>query len=382
MNFEALGLNESIIKGLAAQGIDTPTSVQERAIPAILANKDVVIQSETGSGKTLAYLLPIYARTDPALRAMQVIVLVPTHELAMQVHHQIELLSKNAESAIKSIPIIGDVNMKSQIVRLRDKQQIIVGTATRIIELIKLKKIAAHTIKTIVIDEADKMLDIKNIEGVKAVIKSTMRDTQIVMLSASISEKALLVAGQIAKTPEIIKTAETLTIPENIKHLYIIADARDKIDTLRKLLYILKPNRAIAFINSTEEIDVATAKLKYHNLSTESIRGTDAKEARKNTMDDFASGKLKLLIATDLAARGLHIEDIEIIFHISMSENSLDYLHRAGRTGRGNAAGLSISIVSKWELPLIKKYQNAFHINITEVRMYEGKLIEANKRFS
>jgi len=376
MNFEMLGLNENIIKGLAEQGIDVPTNVQEQAIPKIMENKNLVVQSETGSGKTLAYLLPIYARFDPSLRVMQVIVLVPTHELAMQVHRQVETFSKNAEIPFKSIVIFGDVNIKTQIERLKDKPQIIIGTTGRIIELIKKKKISAHTIKTIVVDEADKMLNKDNIENVKAVIKSTMRDTQIVMVSASISDKSLKVAKEIGKSPEVIKTNQSMKIPENIRHMYIVVEDRDKVDTLRKLIYILKPNRAIAFINSSDKNDMVTSKLKFHHIKAESIQGASGKENRKNAMADFASGKLQVLIATDIAARGLHIEDVEVICSLSMSDDPMDYLHRSGRTGRGNAPGISISIVTERELPLIKKYENTFGIKIGRIAMHEGKIIE------
>ena len=223
------------------------------------------------------------------------------------------------------------------------------------------------------------MLKKENIEGVKAIVKSTLRDTQIIMLSASISDKTFRIAEEIAKDPEIIKTTQALKIPKNIKHKYIVVEERDKIDTLRKLICILKPKRALAFINNAAEIEEATSKLKYHKLNAECIQGTKAKEGRKNALADFASGKLQLLLATDIAARGLHIEDIEIIFSLSMSEDQLDYLHRSGRTGRGSAQGLSISIITKRELPLIKKYQNAFDINFTEIQMRSGEVIEVNK---
>jgi Superfamily II DNA and RNA helicases len=378
MNFEMLGLNENIIKGLADQGITVPTSVQEQAIVKIMENKNLVIQSETGSGKTLAYLLPIFARFDPTLRVMQVIVLVPTHELAMQVHRQVETLSKNADIPFKSIVIFGDVNIKTQIEKLKDKPQIIIGTTGRILELISKKKISAHTIKTIVIDEADKMLDRNNIDKVKAIIKSTMRDTQIVMVSASISNKALEMAKEIGKDPEFIKTNQSMTIPENIKHMCIVTEDRDKIETLRKLIYILKPDRAIAFINSADKVDIMTSKLKYHHINAESIQGANGKEDRKKAIADFANGNLQVLMATDIAARGLDIQNVEIIFSLSISEDPLDYLHRSGRTGRGNAEGISISIVTKQELPLIKKYENAFSIQIRGIKMYKGKISEYN----
>ena len=157
--------------------------------------------------------------------------------------------------------------------------------------------------------------------------------------------------------------------------MFIVADERDKIETLRKLIYILKPGRAIAFINKSEEIEIATTKLKYHNLNAECIHGGSKKENHKNVLADFSSGKLKLLIASDIAARGLQIENIEIIFSLSISEDPLDYLHRSGRTGRGTGDGLSISIVTKQELPLIKKYQNTFGINIMQIHMRNGEIV-------
>lgn len=381
MDFEAFGLGKDIIDGLAIQGIEKPTAVQEQAIPAILDNKNVVIQSETGSGKTLAYLIPIYARKKSTQPVMQNIIIVPTHELAMQVHHQVQMLSKNSGIPVKSIVIFGDVNIKSQVEKLREKPQIIIGTTGRIIELIKMRKIAAHTINTVVIDEADRMLDKNNVERVKTILKAVMSETQIIMVSASIPDRALKIAEQIAKSPEVIKTSKNVEIPENIKHKYIIVDGRDKIDTLRKLVNIYNPKRALAFINTTMEIDIATEKLKYHKMRASCIQGRSSKEDRQRALADFAKGDLQLLIATDIAARGLHIEDIEVVFSLSMPEDPLDYLHRTGRTGRGSVPGLSISIVTKEELALIAKYQNVFHISITKIQMREGKIIESNSRF-
>lgn len=376
MNFDALGLNENIIKGLAIQGVDSPTTVQERSIPFIMENKNIVIQAETGSGKTLAYLLPIYMRQHPDLPGMQVIILVPTHELAIQVHRQVETLSKNSGIALKSCVVFGDVNINTQIEKLREKPQIVIGTCGRIIELIKRKKISAHTIKTIVIDEADKMLDTHNVESVKSIIKSTMRDTQILLFSASISEKTRKTAEDIASKLISVKTSPTLTIPDNIKHMFIIVDERDKIEAFRKLSYILKPKRAIVFINDADKIDIATAKLKYHKINAESIQGASAKKDRKQVLADFSNGTLPFLIATDIASRGLHIENVEMVFSLSIPQEANEYLHRAGRTGRGNAPGLSISIITSRELGLVKKYQNAFGIAITQIQMRGGEIVE------
>lgn len=376
MDFKALGFKDEIVKALAVQQIDKPTPIQEMAIPKLMENKDVVIQSETGSGKTLAYLLPLFAKQTAPSKTLQLLVLVPTQELAMQVHRQVEALAENSGVPLKSLVIFGNVNIKGQIEKLREKPQIIIGTCGRIIELIQKKKITAHTVNTIVIDEADKMLDKQNIEGVKAIRKAVMRDTQIVLVSASISEKTLEQAGMIAKEPELVKTADTFKIPEKIQHLYIVVQSRDKLETLRKLISILHPQRTLVFINKPEEAEVAAAKLKYHKLDATFIHGTGNKQERQKAIADFSSGKVPLLIATDIAARGLHIEQVSAVFSISISDDPMDYLHRAGRTGRGESEGLSVSIVTQQELPLIKKCQRKFGIDMTEIVLREGKIIK------
>lgn len=375
MDFKELGISLPIIKGLNEEKIITPTKVQEAVIGKIIENKDLIVQSETGSGKTLAYLLPLYEKLMPIEKEMKVLILVPTHELAMQVHRQIERLSKNSGVNVISTTIIGDVNITRQIEKLREKPQIIIGTTGRIVELIKKRKISAHTIKTIVVDEADKMLDKNNIEGVKAVIKCCMRDVQILMFSASIAKETIKEAEKIAKNLEIVKTSESLVIPKNIDHIYFLAERRDKIEVLRKIAKSLKPKKALVFINKMSDIEEATEKLKYHNYNAACIHGSKDKKDREKAIQDFKTGKLQFLIATDIAARGLHIEGVTTVIHMSIPEEPMDYLHRAGRAGRGQAKGLSVSIVTKEELIKIKSYQKAFGINITPKKMYEGKIV-------
>lgn len=376
MDFKTLGLKDEIIKGLQAEGIETPTKVQELVIPKIAENKDIIIQSETGSGKTLAYLIPIYQRQTTIEKGMQVLILVPIHELAMQVHHQIESLSKNTGIDLKSVPAFGSASVNVQIEKLKSKPHFVVGTPGRIAELIKLKKISAHTIKTVIIDEADKMLSKDNINAVKAILKSTMRDTQILMVSASISPDTLKQAQEISKNPEVLKTSDKNRIPENIEHMYIVADERDKIDVLKKVINALNPERALIFINNPVKIDAATNKLKYNKYNAECICGANDSQSKKKALDDFKSGKLQLLIATDIAARGLHIEGISTVISLSISEDPMDYLHRSGRTGRQNGEGLSISIATVRELAFIKNYENTFGIKIVQKQLSNGKIMD------
>ena len=215
-SFEKSGINIELIKGLEKQGITTPTEIQSIIVNPFMEGKDIVGMSYTGSGKTLAYLLPLFMKVDTSLRSTQAIVLTPTHELAVQVYKQAELLAKNSEVDVKTALIIGGANIQRQIDKLKEKPQIVIGSAGRIHDLIKKRKIQAHTVKTIVIDEADRMIDDLNISGVEAVVKTTLKDRQIVMLSASITDKASKKAISLMKEPVFLNASKEEKLPENI----------------------------------------------------------------------------------------------------------------------------------------------------------------------
>ncbi|MHB8062608.1 MAG: DEAD/DEAH box helicase, partial [Ruminiclostridium sp.] len=367
--FETMELNKSLVDALKTVSITVPTDIQSKVIPEAQKNKDLIIQSETGTGKTLAYLLPLFEKLDIDKREMQAIILVPTHELAIQVERQIGMLSQNSELKATSTPIIGDVNILRQFEKLKLKPHIIVGTAGRILELIQKKKIAAHTIKTIILDEADRLLDDSYIESTKAVIKTTLKERQLIMCSASISTRTIERAKLLMREPLIIKSSPKLQVPETIEHLYFVAEERDKIEVLRKLVRMINPPRAIAFCGSSSDIIEATEKLKYHKINAESLHGSNEKMDRKKTMDDFKSGKLQILVASDLAARGLDIEGITHIINVDIPERSMEYLHRAGRTGRKGNIGMTISIVTEQEIEFIKQYEKELKIKITPKSM-------------
>lgn len=376
MKFSELITQDQLVKALEVEKITEPTRVQELVYPIIIEGKDVIAESETGSGKTLAYLVPIFEKYREIQKTNQVIILVPTHELAMQVHAQVERLSKNSGIELKSAVIIGNVNIMRQIEKLKEKPQIIIGTAGRIHELIKKKKIAAHTVKTIVIDEGDKLLNPDNIKGVQEVIKCTMKDRQLLVFSASVTKKATEAAMDMMKEAKVIKTEKTQTIPSNIDHICLVVERRDKLEVLRKLTRIMKAKRAMIFINKVSDIEEATYKLVYQGLKAECLHGSNVKEDRKRVIEHFRANKINYLIATDIAARGLHFDGIDTVFHISIPEDEMEYLHRAGRTGRNGQPGRSVLIVTKEELPLLKKYQKKFGINIVEKKMYQGKLVK------
>jgi ATP-dependent RNA helicase DeaD len=375
MLFDELGLNINLIDGLKKENITVPTEIQEKVIPLALKNKDIIGQSQTGSGKTLAYLLPIFQNIESKKREMQTIILAPTHELVVQIDKVIKALAEDSMLSITSLAIIGDVNIKRQVEKLREKPHIIVGSTGRILELIKMKKISAHTIKTIVIDEGDRLLDEKNIGAVKDIIKTTLRDRQLMLFSATIDAGVINTAEGLMKTPEVLKVEDNISVNPNIEHMYVLTELRDKIEMLRKVIAAEKPSKAIVFINKTDETEITTLKLQYHHFKAYGLHGKATKEERQKAMEDFRSGRLQLLVASDLAARGLDIKDVTHIINLDLPAHSKDYLHRVGRTGRANESGKAISIVTQTELSLIKKYEKEFNININVKEVHLGKLV-------
>jgi ATP-dependent RNA helicase DeaD len=373
--FSELGINPDLIEGLKKANITNPTDIQTKTIPLALENKDIIGESQTGSGKTLAYLLPIFQKIDSSKKEMQAIILAPTHELVMQIENVIKLLSENSGVPVTSASIIGDVNVKRQVEKLREKQHIIVGSTGRILELIKMKKISAHTIKTIVIDEGDRLLDDKNVSIVKDIIKTTMRDRQLMVFSATIGEKTLLTSKSVMKEPEFIRVEEALQVNPDIEHMYVVVEQRDKMEMLRKLIAAAKPKKAIIFINKSDDTEITTMKLQHHNFKVYGIHGSATKEERKKAMEDFRGGKLQLLVASDIAARGLDIQDVTHIFNLDLPVEPKDYLHRVGRTGRAGKQGTAISIVTEKEVAQIKKYERSFDINIEEQDVFKGNIL-------
>lgn len=380
--FIELGLLEALAEGLKKQGIENPTDIQLKAIPPALENKDIIGQSQTGSGKTLAYLLPIFQKVDSSKREMQAIVLAPTHELVMQIDKQIKTLADNSGIPVTSLPVIGQVNIERQIEKLREKPHIIVGSAGRILELIKRKKISAHTVKTIVIDEGDRMLDINNAGNVKDIIKTTMRDRQLMLFSATINDRTMSLSKELMKEVVVLKSDAQQKLNQQVEHFYFLTEQRDKIEVLRKLVASIKPQRAIVFINKSDEIDILTSKLKFHKLNAESIYGAAEKEDRKKALEGFRTGKVQLLVASDLAARGLDIQDVTHIFNMDLPEDPKEYLHRAGRTGRMEKEGTVFSIVTEKEIAQIKKYENTFGVSILPKEIYTGEIMDPGQKKS
>ncbi|MDA3839005.1 MAG: DEAD/DEAH box helicase [Candidatus Delongbacteria bacterium] len=363
--FSKLNINDNLVNALNIEKISTPTSIQEQAIPFIFENKDIIASSDTGTGKTLAYLLPILQRLDENSKALQVVILAPTYELVIQIQKQIESLIKNSGIEITAQPILGSVHIKRQIENLKKKKpQIIVASTGRLLELISRKRIKMHTVKTIILDEADKLIDANNMVQTKAVIKTTMKDRQLMAFSATIPNSSIDKLTQMMKEPKVIQIEDDMISTLNISHEYIVCDPRDKIKVLRNLAANIKNLKAIVFINRSDELEVLADKLKYHNLKVDCIHGSWEKAEREKAIRDFRNNKINLLVASDIAARGLDFKGVTHIISIDVPEDSKNYTHRAGRTGRAGEKGTSISIVTEYEVQFLQKFERKLQISI------------------
>lgn len=380
-SFNELNINQSIVMALKKQNITTPTGIQETSIPFALENKDIIAEAHTGTGKTLAFLIPIFEKINLEKREMQAIILAPTHELVVQIESQIKLLATNSHMNIKSLSIMGESNIEKQIKKLKEiKPHIIVGSPGRILDLIKKRKITAHTIKTIVLDEADNLLSKNKPTIIKDIIKSTMKDRQLMFFSASINKETLNLAKTLVKEVEIIKIENKSEINPRIEHICILGSLRDRFENLRKLLAAEQPKRAIVFVNNNTELRQINEKLQYHKVKSTAIYGNASKEERQRALDSFRRGKCNVLVSSDLSARGLDIPEVSHIISLDFPVNPNEYLHRAGRTARGNNSGVSLCLITNKDIEILQSYEKAFGIEFTVKKLYGGKLMDMEQQ--
>ena len=359
--FSDLGIAPALESALAADGITEPTAIQVEAIPALLAGKNAYISSETGTGKTLAYLLPLFAQIDPGQRTLQVIIVVPTHELAMQIFAVGRDLAQQAGLHIRVQALIGGVSTKRQLEKLKSKPHIIVGTPGRISELIKIRKIKPHTVKSIIVDEVDRLLVGESLTEIRGIIKATLRERRLVFVSATQRAETSQEAAVLA--PDLVQIrAGADQVNAAIEHFYIECEERDKPEVLRKLLRALRPERAIVFMHRNANAEVLAAKLAHHQIAVVDLHGAHDNARRKKAIDDFRQADAKVLIASDIAARGLDIRGVSHVFNFDIPTQSKDYLHRVGRTSRAGSAGCAVSLMTAQELRLVKRYRSELDI--------------------
>jgi superfamily II DNA/RNA helicase len=376
MSFADLGISEVLVRALEKEGITHPLPVQETAIPALIEGADAYVSAATGTGKTLAYLLPILGKIDPSISNAQAIVLAPTHELASQIHQQVLRLAQHSGLPVRSLLLIGGASTKRQLEKLKKKPPVIVGSVGRILELVRMKKLKVPKIGTLVVDEADRMLFGKSLTELRELLNLIPAKPQVVFVSATEQEVASVAAQELA--PELIRlSAGANQVNADIQHLFFRTEERAKADLLRRLVRAIEPERALVFVHRNKDAELVKSKMEHYGISVADLHGANGKLARKKAMDDIRSGKVRVLIASDVAARGLDIKGVTHIFNYDIPSGSKDYLHRVGRTGRAGAVGYAISLMAPPEVRLARRFESELGIEMTEALIREGTIYAA-----
>jgi superfamily II DNA/RNA helicase len=374
MLFQDTNLAPRWATNLASRGLTEPTAVQQAVWEPFLARRDLIVQSGTGTGKTLAYLLPLFQGLDPVRKDLQALVLVPTQELAVQIQRQMDLLSEGSE--VRTLVLMGGVNIARQIDQLKTKPHLVVGTPGRILELLEKKKITGHHLASVVLDEADRLVDVATLATLRAILKTTLKSRQTSLFSASLPPGALAAAAEFLRDPVTIRLDAQVPIPPGIVHWAMEAELREKTDLLRKILHSLNPARTLVFLNKPDQIEMVADKLRFHGLAAESLHGALFKTDRQRALEGFAKGTVTVLVASDLAARGLDIGGVTHVLHYDTPMEALDYQHRCGRTGRAGREGLSIALADEVEAGRLATFAKTFGIEIRAKAIRQGNIVD------
>ena len=342
--FEDLDINQNIKKAIAEMGFEEPSPIQAKSIPVILEGKDVIGQAQTGTGKTAAFSIPILEKIDPNDRSLQAIVLCPTRELAIQVSQEIRKLAKYMQG-IKTLPIYGGQPIDRQIKALKGGVQVIIGTPGRTIDHIKRKTIKPGNVKMVVLDEADEMLDMGFREDIETILENVPEERQTTFFSATMPKAILELTKKYQNEPEHIKVVRKELTVENIKQYYIETRSSNKIEVLSRLIDVYNPKLSVVFCNTKKGADELVGELQGRGYFADALHGDLKQVQRDIVMDKFRNGTIDILVATDVAARGIDVDDVECVFNFDLPQDEEYYVHRIGRTGRAGREGLSFSFV-------------------------------------
>ena len=361
--FSSLGVPENLTAALEKRGIMMPTEIQAAFLPAARAGENLIGEAPTGTGKTLAYLLPLMERIDPTVHTAQALILAPTHELAMQVTTVARELAQAAGLTFGVQALIGGANIKRQIESLKKKPAIIVGSAPRVQELHRLGKLKFTGVRLLVLDEFDRLLGKQHLDEVRAVIRLLPKDVQALMVSATAVTAAVRMAKELF-APRLIRVEEMGVSYENYYH---IVPFRDKIKAVQKLTRRLPIRRGLVFVGRGFDAAHVLEKLRYEGLRAVALLGQERRDQRRAALDAIRAGRAELLISTDLAARGLDIEDVDYVVHLNLPADVRTYRHRAGRTARAGKAGAVISLVDEKEMDKLKELAARMKIQLSRL---------------
>ncbi len=362
--FESLDLTQATLDSLTEMGYREPTVVQQETIPRMLSGRDLVVMSRTGTGKTAAFGIPIIEKVDLEAKMVQAVVLTPTRELTVQVSSELERLGKGRKIQIEAI--YGGESIAGQIKAIRAGVQVVVGTPGRVLDHLKRRTLDLGSIGVLVLDEADKMLDMGFAQEMAEIMQFMPEQRQTLLFSATIPLGIRGLIYNYLVEPEWILLSEDFVYVQDVEHVYIIAPQMQKEQILYKLIEHDQPASTMIFCNTRAEVRVVAGFLAQQGLSVAMISSDLAQSKRKQVMDQFRSGSIRHLVATDVAARGIDIEDLSHVFIFSTPDSPELYIHRAGRTGRIGKTGTVVSLVSATDLFNFNRLVNRYRLQVHE----------------
>jgi len=356
MYFEELCLDTRILRAVTEMGFEQASPIQAKSIPIAMEGKDMIGQAQTGTGKTAAFGIPLLQRVDPHNKKLQAIVLCPTRELAIQSANEVRRLAKFMHG-IKVLPVYGGQDISKQIRSLKGGVQVVIGTPGRVIDHINRHTLKMEQVGTIVLDEADEMLNMGFREDIEVVLETLPEEHQTLLFSATMPKPIMEIARNYLKNPEMVKVVKKeLTVPK-IEQYYYEVNPRKKNEVLSRLLDMYDPELSLIFCNTKRKVDELVEDLKGRGYFAEGLHGDMKQSQRDRVMNGFRNGRTDILVATDVAARGIDVDDVEAVFNYDVPQDDEYYVHRIGRTGRAGRSGRAFTLVVGREIYKLKDIQ-------------------------
>jgi len=376
-DFSSLGITLPILKALQEMGFEEPTEVQQQAIPHILTQEDVIVRSKTGSGKTAVFGVPILQMTDPPAEGPQALILTPTRELAVQVDSDLKQMSKHL--AHKTTAIYGQHNMNIEIQALHKGVTIVTGTPGRVFDHLGQGTLKTRNIRFLVLDEADRMLDMGFIDQVKRIIKKLPKDRITMLFSATIPTEVHAICRDYMKNPITIEIESPTMTVDTIEQVYYRVNHNEKRTQLNRLLLAEQPESCLIFCNTRRAVDTVQSFLTRKGYASQALHGEIPQVKRLKTLQRFKEGDFHLLVATDVAARGIHIDDLSLVINYDVPFEKDAYVHRIGRTGRAGSGGRAISLVTGDDIMTLYEIEEHIGARIEEADLPTDSFFNENK---
>ncbi|MEM9543123.1 MAG: DEAD/DEAH box helicase [Cyanobacteria bacterium P01_E01_bin.42] len=385
ISFKSLGLSDTRVEQLKNMGFEEPTEIQAQAIPLLLTGQDVVGQSQTGTGKTAAFSLPILEQIDPQARTVQALILTPTRELAQQVTQAIDDFWGNdkpsrSRDRLRVLTVCGGQSIERQIRSLQRGVQVIVGTPGRVIDLLERKDLRLENLHWVVLDEADEMLSMGFIDDVKKILKQTPDERCTACFSATMPDEIRRLIEQFLKSPTTVAVKQTKAAPSRIEQrIYNIPRSWPKIKALQPILEMEEPEAGIIFVRTKRGAAEVTSKLQAAGHNVDEYHGDLSQSQRERLVQRFRNGQVKLVVATDIAARGLDVEDLSHVINYDLPDNSETYIHRIGRTGRAGKTGTAISLIQPMDRHLLRRIEHRLRQKLPTARIPSRADVETHR---